>query len=73
MWIEVIHESNVDNDVKMTYYLKPILSKSFLQDYGLNKKLNKEESIINYITRFSFRFIKQIIRRIKNKIKKRRF
>ena len=70
MWIEVVHENNVDNDVKMTLSLKLISSKYFLNNYGINRILNRKASICNYIFKLGPRFINQVIRRLKNKIGK---
>ncbi|WP_366809621.1 glycosyltransferase [uncultured Alistipes sp.] len=69
MWIEVIHNNNVDNDAKMTLKFYPILSPQCLHAYGLNINLNPIRSIIVFIFCFYPRFFRQIIRRIMNKIK----
>lgn len=69
MWIEIIHDNNVDNDVKMTLRFHPILFPSYLHAYGLDKNINPITSICVFIFRFCPRFFRQIIRRLKDKIK----
>ena len=64
MWIELIHEENVDNDVKMT------LDTHVVKDNGL---LRREFSLdIDIDTKhrlaFGFRAVKQVWRRTKNKL-----
>lgn len=65
MWLEVIHDSNVDNDVKMTLSQHVCHIKN-LNDFGIqNVELNSD--CITFI-KFYFRFMNQIIKHIKNKI-----
>lgn len=69
MWIEVIHNNNVDNDVKLTLKCYPILSPHYLHAYGLNIIIKPIHSIIVFAFRFCPRFVRQIIRRLKDKFK----
>ena len=67
-WIETIHQGNIDNDVKMTLQHHLITDESFLLNYGILLSLdNKTTSLCKFTFQFIPRFIKQIIRRIKNK------
>lgn len=71
MWIELIHNGNIDNDVKMTLSQKLITDKEYLHIYGLDIELkNGISSILVFTTRFAGRFVKQAVRRIRNKIRK---
>lgn len=67
-WIETIHQGNIDNDVKMTLQHHLITDESFLLNFGILLSLdNKTTSLCKFTFQFIPRFIKQIIRRIKNK------
>ena len=67
-WIETIHQGNIDNDVKMTLQHHLITDESFLLNFGILLSLdNKKTSLCKFTFQFIPRFIKQIIRRIKNK------
>ena len=71
MWIEVIHQCNVDNDVKMTLHQMPILNRDTLRYFGLEWLLEKQwKTCLLYATVFQFRFAQQIVRRMVNKLKK---
>ena len=72
MWIEVIHAGNVDNDVKMTLHHKLLTTPALLHDYGLDIELpSKTTCHRRFMTSFLRRFSGQIIRRGKNKLKKK--
>ena len=69
MWIEVIHNENVDNDCKMTLRQRPIYKRNIIKkDFAIDIPENPKN--IAYIITFFFipRFMSQILRRIKNKI-----
>lgn len=69
MWIELIHEGNIDNDVKMTLCQRLIVRRDSLEHFGLNLQLRPVlESVLLFCTAFQIRFIRQIVRRLKNKI-----
>lgn len=66
MWIEIIHEENVDNDVKMTFDTHVVKDKDLLKrDFSLNVDIDT-----NHRLAFCFRALKQVWRRTKNKFKK---
>lgn len=66
MWIEIIHEENVDNDVKMTFDTHVVTDKDLLKrDFSLNVDIDT-----NHRLAFCFRALKQVWRRTKNKFKK---
>lgn len=67
MWVEVIHEENIDNDVKMTLHTKLITNQAVLTPFGDNFTISQRSRII-YITRFLWRRLRQTVRRVKNKI-----
>lgn len=65
MWIEIIHEENVDNDVKMTFDTHVVKDKDLLKrDFSLNVDIDT-----NHRLAFCFRALKQVWRRTKNKFK----
>ena len=67
-WVEVVHETNMDNDVKMTFKTHLINDKmKLVNEYGLDLKLNENSKTIFYTT-FLFRAVKEIFRHIKLKI-----
>lgn len=72
-WIEVIHEANMDNDVKMTFDTKLITDINLLKnEYGIDIRLSKHSKSIFYSS-FLFRAFKEIFRHIKLKITGRRW
>ena len=65
MWIEIIHEENVDNDVKMTFDTHVVKDNGLLKrDFSLNVDIDT-----NHRLAFCFRALKQVWRRTKNKFK----
>ena len=71
MWIETIHEGNIDNDVKMTIHHHLLTEKNTLSAFGLPIQLDNTITSWNHFF-FSFipRFLTQIIRRGRNKLNK---
>ena len=70
MWIEVIHGGNVDNDVKMTLSHKLIKDNTLLHSFGLPMELaSRWKSYLLFATSFQCRFLGQIVRRTRNKIR----
>lgn len=52
MWIEVVHETNMDNDVKMTFDTCLITNKNkLIQEYGVPVILSEHSRVV-YFTRF---------------------
>lgn len=69
MWIELIHEGNIDNDVKMTLCQRLVVKRDFLSHFGLDVRLHPmSKSLLLFCTVFQIRFVRQIIRRLKDKI-----
>lgn len=65
MWVEVIHEENVDNDVKMTLDTHVVKDNHLLKrDFSLNVDIATKHRLA-----FCFRTLKQVWRRTKNKFK----
>lgn len=70
MWIETIHDGNIDNDVKMTVSHRLLLARDILHRYGLAIDLpGRMSSLLIFSTRFQIRFLFQVKRRIRNKIR----
>ena len=71
MWIEVIHKANVDNDVKMTSSQKLVLQKDCLREFGLPIILkDRWMTVFLFCTSFQMRFLRQVARRIMDKIRR---
>lgn len=69
MWIELIHAGNMDNDVKMTACQRLLLGRDTLAAFGIEKKLPSAPSLLFvFLTAFQWRFICQMVRRLKNKV-----
>ena len=67
MWVEVIHEENVDNDVKMTFRTKLINDQTYLAPYGNNIIISQHSRWV-FLTRFLWRRFRQTLRRLKNRM-----
>ena len=67
MWVEVVHEENVDNDVKMTLHTKLIKKKEDLSPFCGQFHISRHSKRI-YITKFAWRRVKQLMRRGKDKL-----
>lgn len=69
MWVEVIHKSNVDNDVKMTFDTSFINDKRLLtNDFALNIVLQTGKKMSFFV-----RCIKQVLRRLYNRFVPRKW
>lgn len=67
-WVEVIHDANMDNDVKMTFDTKLIRDTAYLKDnYGIDISLSNRSVLIFYTT-FLLRAMKEIWRHVKLRI-----
>ncbi|MCC8145645.1 MAG: putative rhamnosyl transferase [Bacteroidales bacterium] len=72
-WIEIIHGSNVDNDIKMTFKTKLITDKNKLRkEYGIDVTLAKNSTIL-FFTKYMQRLFMQVLRRTKYKFVKRKW
>ena len=67
MWVEVVHEENVDNDVKMTLHTKLIKKKEELSPFCGQFHISRHSKRI-YITKFAWRRVNQLMRRGKDKL-----
>lgn len=68
MWVEVIHEENVDNDVKMTFDTHLVNDKDLLRrDFSLPMDIG-----MGYRIAFACRAVGQMWRRLRNKITNRK-
>lgn len=73
MWAEVIHRGNIDNDVKMTLRHHLLTDQQLMQCYGVDTLLPSRGTCrTRFLTSFQWRFLLQIIRRGRDKIKCRR-
>lgn len=67
-WIEVVHETNMDNDIRMTFDTHLITDQHKMQrEYGLPIQLSPHSRCIFY-TRFLPRAFKEILRHIRYRI-----
>lgn len=69
LWVETIHNSNVDNDLKITFNIKPIFSNDTLFDFGIFKQFTQFYVIKKFFIFFIPRFVKQFFRRLILKLK----
>lgn len=73
MWIEVVHETNMDNDVKMTFDTCLITNKNkLIQEYGVPVILSEHSRVV-YFTRFLARALFEIIRHVRLRITGRKW
>lgn len=72
-WIEVVHENNMDNDIRMTFDTHLITDpRKLRQEYGISIDLVTHSRYIFYI-RFLPRAIKEILRHIRYRIISRKW
>lgn len=65
MWIEVIHDTNMDNDVKMTFDTCLITDQNMLaQEYGISVMLSKHSRRV-YLTHFLVRALSEVVRHVR--------
>ena len=65
MWIEVIHDTNMDNDVKMTFDTCLVTNQNRLaQEYGISVMLSKHSRRV-YLTHFFVRALSEVVRHIR--------
>jgi len=65
-WLEIVHEKNVDNDVKMRLDVHRVANSNALLDYGISK--NIDGSLSAYLTKFGIRAIRHFFIRLRRKI-----
>lgn len=67
-WVEVVHQANMDNDVRMTFKTQLVRDYDKLKnEYGLNITLSGKSASI-FLTSFVWRALNQVIRHIKQRI-----
>lgn len=72
-WVEVVHERNMDNDVRMTFDTYLVRNRSELHDnYGVDVVLSGESAFI-YRTRFLWHAIGEILRHVKYRFVERKW
>lgn len=72
-WVEVVHEKNMDNDVRMTWDTHLVRNRSILRDYyGVDIVLAEKSSFI-YRTRFLLHAIGEVLRHVKYRFVERRW
>ena len=71
-WIEVVHDSNVNNDLRITSRIKyyPVCKAVSLKGFGINLILSKRANIKNTLTVLPKLFIKTAIHKIEKKTNK---
>ena len=70
-WVEVVHNGNIDNDVKMTLSQKLMTEREYMRNFGVDVALLSHcRSWLLFCTVFQIRFLKQIIRRGLGKLKR---
>lgn len=68
MWVEVIHDRNVDNDFMMQPHHRPIFSKRLLiENYGWSREISPIKTILNIPFFLIPTAISHAIHRIKQK------
>lgn len=67
-WIEVVHENNMDNDIRMTFDTHLVTDcRKLRQEYGINLSLSPRSRWVFY-TRFLSRTVKEVWRHIRYRI-----
>lgn len=68
MWVEIIHDNNVDNDVKMTTKQHLVTNfKAYTEHYTLNFYHSNSPRLV-WLTRWMPRFVHQFFRRLWHKV-----
>lgn len=71
LWVEVIHEQNVDNDVKMTLHTRLIPSGSLLQQEFALRVPYAAHPRLRFLLRFLPRALREVVRRTGDKLSSR--
>lgn len=72
-WVEVVHEKNMDNDVRMTFDTHLVRNRSELRDfYGIDIVLSEQSALI-YRTRFLWHAICEVWRHVKYRFIERKW
>ena len=72
-WLEIVHDTNMDNDIRMTFDTHLITGRDKLkQEYNLNITLSAESRKI-FFTRFLPKACSEVIRHIRLRIRGRKW
>lgn len=73
-WIEFVHRSNVNNDLRITSRIKyyPVFRDVSLDKFGLNITIAKGHSILNTFIKMPVLFSKTAVRKLKKKVSKKK-
>ncbi|MDL2214702.1 putative rhamnosyl transferase [Dysgonomonas sp. OttesenSCG-928-M03] len=73
-WIEFVHRSNVNNDLRITSRIKyyPVFRNVSLRDFGLYITIRKSSSIFNILLKMPLLFSKTAVRKLKKKFFKKK-
>lgn len=69
-WLEIVHGTNVDNDVKMRLDVHRVNDSKALQSYGINAEI--DPSLAAFIIKFFPRAMKQFVIRLFRKVRRKR-
>lgn len=73
MWIEIVHESNVNNSIRVKFKIKyvPVIKKNiFKQEFNVNIDLKTRRNIFNAFFIFPGLIVKKIVAKIPEKLEK---
>ena len=72
-WMEVVHQNNVSNDMRLTTRIKyyPIFSSLSLKEYGLDITIQGSTNVFNMLIKLPYRMICVARRKLGKKIKKK--
>lgn len=72
MWMEIVHESNVNNSMRVKFKIKytPVIKKDiFKQEFNVDINLNTPKNIFNALFTFPYLVVKKIAIKIPQKLK----
>ena len=72
MWIEIVHESNVNNSIRVKFKIKytPVITKNiFKEEFNVDISLNTAKNVFNSLFTFPYLVIKKIAIKIPKKLK----
>lgn len=72
-WMEVVHQNNVSNDMRLTTRIKyyPIFTSLSLQEYGLDINIKGSRNTFNMLVKLPYRMLCVARRKLGKKIKKK--
>lgn len=72
MWIEIVHDSNVNNSIRVKFKIKytPVIKKNiFKQNFNVDIDLNTADNVLNALFTFPYLIIKKVAIKIPKKLK----